>query len=145
MRDRLRCCRSGLRLPPGLPGFLDSGAGREQCTCSPVFSGRRGSSSLGSLSVFWRGKKVLSPTVSWSTEDLDLGPRLLLWRTKPLTDLSGTSCYVRGWRLDEPDVGNTVRWVLQFGRKMTGIQTEEVAVSMESDEQYSQLDLVDLD
>lgn len=39
VRERLWCCGPGPRLPPGLPVFLASWAGRERCTCSPVFSG----------------------------------------------------------------------------------------------------------
>lgn len=37
------------------------------------------------LSVLWREEKVLSATVNWSADGLDLGPRLLLRRTKPVT------------------------------------------------------------
>lgn len=86
--ERLRCCGPGPRLAPGLPGFLASRAGRERCTCSPVFSGPK-PERFKLIGVLRREKKVLSPTVSWSADDSAFSPRLLLWRTKPLTYPSG--------------------------------------------------------
>lgn len=104
----------GPLFPPGPPGFLASRAGRERYSWNPVFSGPRPKrfELFGVPVRALAQEKVLSPTVSWSTDDSDLSPRLLLWRTKPLTDLSGRP--LRGWRLDQPGVGNTVKRVLQL-------------------------------
>lgn len=81
-------------LPAGPEG---SGAPAAPCSQAP---GPGGSGSLGSLSALWRGKKVLSPTVSCSTDDWDLSPRLLLRRTKPGTDRSAHPVRMEGgaWR-----------------------------------------------
>ena len=87
---------------PAFRSFLPArpeGNGAPTAQCSQA-SSSRGSGSLGSLVVLRRGKKVLSRTESWSTDDSDLNPRPLLWRTKSLTDASGRP--VRGWHLDEP-------------------------------------------